>query len=116
MGDVGGLAEALYLLTLHFVQPISVIVMKSNLLSLFFKLVKGRDADMLERSEIPYRGFLRSAACCGKSRYRRMIDRANSLITRQLDLVKFVHRQRMLVLAALASMNKSQRNFRDDLS
>ena len=44
------------------------------------------------------------------------MDRANYRITRQLDLVKFLQQQRMLVLGALATMNTSQRNFRYDIS
>ena len=47
LGDVGGLAEALYLISLYFISPITAIIFNSNLLSLFFKIVKGREADMM---------------------------------------------------------------------
>lgn len=118
-GDVGGLYEALYLICLNFIRPIATIVLRSELLSRAFKLVKGRKTAQMELSQIAVeKNIFRSIQICGrkKSRYRRKIERANSLIMGQLDVVRFVQQQRMLVLSALATMNSSQRNFRYDLS
>ena len=119
MGDIGGLYEGLYLMALHFIKLLATLTLKSELLGRAFKLVKGRKTENIEVTQIPVeQNILQSLTICGrkKSKYRRKLDRANSLIIRQLDIVNFVQQQRMLMLGALATMNSSQRNFRYDLS
>ena len=93
MGDVGGLYDGLGSLIHLLLKPLAVMALNSELLTLAFKLVKGKSTDeTAQRIQIPERIFFLSISLCGKrSRYRKMLDRADATITRHLDLVKFVH-------------------------
>ena len=93
MGDIGGLYEGLYFTAWYLIRPIATMLFNTELLSQTFKIVKeDREKKIVERSKIPFRHSIKSVALCcfKKSRYRRMMDRANYRITRQLDLVKFL--------------------------
>ena len=92
MGDVGGLYDGLGLLIHRLLKPLATMALNSELLTLAFKLVKGKSIDeTAQRSHITKRIDFLSISLCGKrSRYRKMLDRAETTITRQLDLVKFV--------------------------
>lgn len=110
MGDVGGLYSGLCLIALNIIKPIASRAMKSELLIRAFKNVKGIKTSQMELSQISVEeNICRSITICGreKSRYRRKLNRANSSIMRQLDVVKFVQQQRMLMLSALVTMNSS---------
>ena len=107
MGDIGGLYDGLFLLIKGIIRPIAALTLNSKLLRLVFKLVKSKGNDVDETthpSQIPKKNFFHSIALCGrKSRYRKMTDRADFMIKKQLDLVKFVHKQRLLMLNLLTT-------------
>ena len=46
--------------------------------------------------------------CCKHCRNRKMIERASREIERQLDLTKFIYKQRMFVLSILELLKPSQ--------
>ena len=67
---------------------------------------------------VPNISFLRVAwfnFCCCKqrqiARYKQMLDRAESHLTRETDLRLFVRRQRFLVMGVLGLLSKRQRTF-----
>ena len=46
--------------------------------------------------------------CKGRKRYRQMMDKATSTVEEELDLVKFIRRQRFLTMAILTQLNTRQ--------
>ena len=52
MGDIGGLMDALFIITVNMIKPIAAIVLNSELLSQAFKLVKDKGEEKAERSKI----------------------------------------------------------------
>ena len=46
--------------------------------------------------------------CFKKTRYRKLLDRAEAKIARQLDIVKFVKQQKKLRLATLSTLTLPQ--------
>lgn len=93
IGDIGGFYDGFSLIISRLIKPIALIALNSELLTLAFKLLKGKPTDeTMTRSQIPKQNGCLSIMICGKrSRYRKMVDRADSMITKQLDLVKFLH-------------------------
>ena len=52
MGDIGGLMDALFIITVNMIKPIAAIVLNSELLSQAFKLVKDKEEEKAERGKI----------------------------------------------------------------
>ena len=63
--------------------------------------------DALVDSQIPSQSLLGSLKtyCCKKTPYRKLLDRAETLLERQLDIVKFVKQQKKLRLATLSTLS-----------
>ena len=113
-GDIGGLYDGLSLIIKRMIRPLATLALNSKLLTLFFKHVKGKGDETEETTQptqIPKKNFFLSIALCGrKNRYRKMIDRAEFMIKKQLDLVQFVHQQRLLMLNLLTTLTMPQIN------
>jgi len=99
-GDVGGLFEGLKLIAAIFMTPLANFAAKSKLLTATFKKVVTLPDYFLTRD----------------NRHRRMVDKNDSTINKQLDLINFVKRQRMLLLTALFSLNSKQKNLMSRIS
>ena len=103
VGDVGGFYDGLKLIASYFVAPIATIALQSELLAQHLKREnKGFDNES-------NKSYLRHMACCfrKKTPYQKMLNRALSKIERQLDIVKFLHQQRLLLISVLATAVKS---------
>ena len=62
--------------------------------------------DFKNATKIKWMGFCEVMLGCGKlSRRRSMLAKAESSIGKELDLIKFIHRQRITVYAVLATLN-----------
>ena len=113
LGDVGGLFDALYILSSLMVRPLAHATMKIFLLNLTYRQVSedsSSKAMEIETGFFPCWSFQRD-------KWRnRMMKRSYGEIQRQLDLVKLIKRQRMLVLAVMAMMSAKQRRMIDYLS
>ena len=96
MGDVGGLYDGLLLAVHHFVVPIAAFSLNSELIVQLFSLVthqertnssdkKEQALEFINRSEnrVSIKRQLCLATCFRrKGRFRKMLDRADSSITR----------------------------------
>ena len=54
--------------------------------------------------------------CCKRSLYQRMLNKSTVAIQKELDLVKFMRRMRLLTYATLAKLNRRQLFIADNLS
>lgn len=73
--------------------------------------------DFLNTSSIPLQGFLVTTFGCGKERkYKKMITKANISVSRELDLVKFIQRQRLITFTMLAAFNTRQKFIADKMA
>ena len=75
------------------------------------------DTDKLKM--IPTKNFCSanfSLLTCRHSKYKRMMGKANINVTRELDLLKFIRRQRFAQFALFALMNGRQLFMTDKLS
>ena len=59
--------------------------------------------------------FYAANLCCNR-KYKKMMQKANSRIEKELDLRKFILRQRMQVTALLGLLNSHQSLFVDKMS
>ena len=67
-------------------------------------------------SKIPKESCLRTFYCRRRSRFSKMLDRANSMISRQLDLVKYIKFQKMKWMTVMTVLKPSQMLLIDKLS
>ena len=115
-GDVGGLFECLKLIAALFVTPVATFALKAELLAHSFrKYVTGHEKGVspveanLNRTQVAgTTTWLDALKCCcmakGK-RKMRLLDRANTSVTNQLDLFNFIKWQRMTQLTSLVLLN-----------
>ena len=99
LGDVGGLFDGLRLIFSLLIAPVASLAMKSELLISVFREVPSTKTFVSNRLHQwateqhvkiqPKRIHLSLHCCRWKSRYRKMMDRAESKMNRQLDLVVF---------------------------
>ena len=54
--------------------------------------------------------------CKRKDRFGKLLKKAQNLVTRQLDLVKFLKKQRILIAGALTTLSPSQRFMLDKIA
>mmetsp|Transcript_15525 Transcript_15525/g.19553 ORF Transcript_15525/g.19553 Transcript_15525/m.19553 type:complete len:101 (-) Transcript_15525:192-494(-) len=72
----------------------------------------GKDLGKPERGAFSRR-FL---SLCGKGKRKKMLGRAHRTVVRQLDLVKFIKRQKLQMLTVLATFNAQQKLIIDKMS
>ena len=107
LGDVGGLFDGLKILAVIFVGPVSQFTMKATLLQQNFNFVTSGPQQTSTR--ISAQPFLSNIKCCRKNnRYVMMLNKAESRMTKQLDLEKFMQRQILLVHSVMALLQPAQ--------
>ena len=73
--------------------------------------------DFKQSSIIPKRSFCKILLGLDKKeRYKRMLQRADSKISEELDLVRFIQRSRLTTFTNLASLDARQRTVADKMS
>ena len=102
------------------ITPIAAFSMKSELLTQHFSRsgTNNRILSEEEDTQIPSQSLLRSllSCCCKRTPYRKLLDRAEATIERQLDIVKFVKQQKKLRFATLSTLSLPQLLIVDKLS
>ena len=122
MGDIGGLIDGLFLLADLFMAPLSKLVLQgfimTSLVRVYPRSAPQKEDSILSNSKASYlletekpqvRGLL--GLFCDSLRQtkrHKLMSRANSKIERQLDLGKFLDRQRVQMLAVLAFLTPQQ--------
>ena len=103
IGDIGGFYDGLTLIASYFAAPIATFALNSELLAEFNKRDNKENVGPVNELN---KSYLRHMACfCRKKTpYQKMLDRALSKIESQLDIVKFVHQQRLLLMSVLATV------------
>ena len=139
LGDVGGLFDALLIIGALIASPMVSFTMRLNVMHSIFRYVASLnqidpdvkkmqfrermrshlnwDIDKLET--IPTKNFCSaniSLLICRHSRYKRMMGKANVSVAKELDLLKFIRRQRFTQYALFALMNGRQLFMTDKLS
>ena len=71
--------------------------------------------DFSKITAIPTMSWLFSLLCC-KSKYRRMMMKSKSGIEKEMDLRKFIYRQRLQTTAMIGLLSKNQSFFVDRMS
>ena len=107
IGDIGGLFDGLTLLAAKLIAPIAAFAVKSELLSKNFTLAtKG----LKNEDKIKSQSYVSNLMClyCKNSKYRRILDRNEKTLLKQLDIVNFVQQQKILLLTALSTLTTSQ--------
>ena len=120
LGDVGGLFDALSLIGKILLGPLSAFALKSELLTSVFKKVGDisdheGSSDTANRISMPWKSptkisqlnffyaLLRCFFCRTKQdKYARMLGKSEVAIESELDLIKFMERQRLQSLALIA--------------
>ena len=108
VGDIGGLFDGLSAICTNFVAPVGALAAQTRVLSLAFHLVKRekkskmfvagnkkmeKRLDPPTKMRVPAPGWRGALPCSKAARsYRRRAARADALVARQLDLVKFIKR------------------------
>ena len=111
VGDIGGLYDGLSLLVNYFVSPFASFVLRQILLSENFSQVKkSTHSNSVTYEKIASQSCFRSLSCCfrKKNRYRRMLDRSESTIMRQLDMAQFLRQQKIQIFAILTLLSPQQ--------
>ena len=73
--------------------------------------------DFSHANYIPRQSCLPSLFGCGRDRkYWKMIEKANVSVARELDLIKFIQRQRLTTFTTLCSFNGRQKFIADKMS
>ena len=73
--------------------------------------------DFQNATKIPAQGCLQTLFGCSKDKkYRRMHKRADSVVARELDLVKYIERSRFNSYMALVSLSSHQQLIADKMS
>lgn len=92
LGDIGGLFDALRILTEFSIAPLSAFALKQRLAQLFQPRTEAKER--------------KSTGCLGKLLFsrKRDVDRSHSFVIRELDLVRMVRRLKMLVVASLVTL------------
>ena len=71
----------------------------------------------MHAAQIPRQGFFATMLGCGKdAKYRKMLRKADASVARELDLVKFIQRQRLLTFATLSTFNGRQKFIADKMA
>ena len=104
IGDIGGLYDGLIGLIRLFIGPFTTFIYRTELLERFFN--------------VPSRSSEKNTKSCLKEWRikRKMHAKADAIITKQLDLVKFVKQQRLLLAVALVNLNSPQQRIVRNLS
>ena len=133
--DVGGLIEFFLRLGTLLVGPATAFAARTKLLSSAFRLVSSypqlhsepQDESEVLANQMSWESKHQEKIarnrlswwhmCCSRDvKYKRMLRRAEYLFRRELDLVRFVRRQRMLTFATLAQMSRSQQRVTENMS
>ena len=73
--------------------------------------------DLPNAKKIPTQGFMQTLFGCNKDKkYKRMLKRADSAVSRELDLVKYIQRSRLHSLMTLISMRSHQQLIAEKIS
>ena len=74
--------------------------------------------DLENTHKIPYKGLFSKEfwSCGGKARYEWQARRASNVIKKEMDLPKFLHRQRLQSYAVMMLLSKSQRYVVDKMA
>ena len=127
-GDVGGLLEALKIIGGSIAAPFAMFALKAKLLFLIFGEVESRQKrqttdttdtpQITQTKQIRVRGFVNNFTCGrpDRRRYKRMMRRGMNELANNLDLVKFVQSQRMMMLAVLTMLKPSQQHLVNQMS
>ena len=125
MGDVGGLNDALFIVSHSILSPYSGFWNVSVILTTLFRsskhFVKEKNTSVQtsrlkwafkRTGSVPTMNYLFFCLCCCSRKrvsHRRKLDQAASQIEKELDLSKFIERQRLhsTALAALLSARQS---------
>eukprot|EP00354_Favella_ehrenbergii_P003516 CAMPEP_0170470394 /NCGR_PEP_ID=MMETSP0123-20130129/12867_1 /TAXON_ID=182087 /ORGANISM="Favella ehrenbergii, Strain Fehren 1" /LENGTH=247 /DNA_ID=CAMNT_0010737505 /DNA_START=962 /DNA_END=1705 /DNA_ORIENTATION=+ len=134
LGDVGGLFDGLSLLAAKIAAPFATFAMNTKLMTLVYRtLVSDKSSEggnlsspsaaQQNESELeevissrqallPRPSWLSCFLCCSRKRAkeRKLLSKAAGGVSRQLDLVKFIRRQRLLTFASFATLNARQRH------
>ena len=94
LGDIGGLREALIVIGRNFVAPIAAFAMQGKLFYSFYRKNKKQDVGS-------------NTTCCNflNKRHRRLRKSREQVVTKQLDLLKLIQRQRILLMAFLVTLD-----------
>lgn len=146
MGDMGGLVDAFFLLGQLLIAPISGFALQSQLLSALFRyrdsyinttketqkesffnqyfnagkkqeewLVNNMKQNYQGLSPIKKRNYYSALFCC-RTKYKKLMIKSQSSIGKELDLRKFIYRQRLFVTAILGLLSGRQSFFVDKMS
>lgn len=110
---MGGLYDGLRLIAHFIVGPVAAFYMKAELLAVIFQKIdtdfvakfklKGRlSVTKTDFTKVPEPKF------CHERKYNRLLDKASSSIDRQLDLVRFLKRQQMLLTTMVSVLRPYQ--------
>ena len=76
--------------------------------------------DFQQRSKIAPQSFIMARLCCCFTekalRYRKLLNKANSTLKKELDLQKFIVRRRAAMTSSLAILTGAQKSFVDKFS
>ena len=114
IGDVGGLLDGLKIVGSFLVAPIAAFSLRSELLSTVFKSAPnyGSVSHLDGQFEKPSYSLIATYLCpCSpkRVRYKKTLLQAEFQFFRQLDVVKFVQRQRMTLLSLMSILRPDQR-------
>ena len=73
------------------------------------------DHDLNNVAKIKFRDYFSNLFSCDKS-YKRWVKKTRSSIKKEMDLVKFVQRQRMMVTSLMGLLTGRQKGFVDKMS
>ena len=120
MGDWGGLIDALFMLAQAVMSPLSLLALKAKLAVAFANTIQvtaGGCSQDGDRKSLDSRSLMSKVLDkCRRSKKRKLLDRTMTLVKKELDLVKLISLQKMLVLAALSSLSNDQRTLIDSRS
>ena len=127
VGDIGGFVDFVYYIGLGLMLPFAKFTLGTTLLSSLFDersfKRENKKSTFEERlkhefasfSLFPLRASLRDY-CCDKGNLKKKIAKSNRKISRELDLQKFIHRQRVQMNAIMGLLSCSQQFFVHRLS
>ena len=95
LGDIGGLFDALRLMALYLIAPISTYALKQKLMAHTFVIEEKQDSSKSQ--------FFHCLCCSQKrTKYHAEMRKASRVVVKELDLVKFIEQRRMATLSILA--------------
>ena len=95
-GDVGGLFDGLKLLASFFVAPIASTALQISLITKGFNIVGNNRQNLSLSAYLPFN------LVGSQRRYHKLMKKAKFKVERQLDLIEFLRKERMLLISLLS--------------